>query len=196
MDKNPFGGKKGSLYTPMSEDEQEVLERLIQARDLDVIIKGWGFIRGVQGAVAGDLRLSLPLTLNFDRPDIPVPVYFFDLELRTGSGMLLFAQRQSTVYDKKPVMVGAGTTLHMVWDIAIHSMDPKVVKALKPGAVGLTSRWIDRDTGFMSLTGNVKMNDKEKRLLIQARTGEAAARADNDQLVAKALKMKAQKPKG
>lgn len=188
MEKNPFGGRKGSLYTPMSEDEQEVLDRLIAARDLDVFVLGWGHIKGVAAAKAGDLRLSIPLTLDFDRPEVPVPVYYFDLELRTGSGILLFSERQSTMYDNQPIMVGAGTHLQMVWDIAIRAMDPKLVKTLKPGATGLTSRWIDKDSHDFTLYGNTKMTDEEKELLRKTRKGEQAARQDNARMATKATK--------
>lgn len=185
MEKNPFGGRKGSLYTPMSEDEQEVLERLVQARDLDVVIKGWGYIQGIQATV-GDLRVSLPLMLSFGGPEIPVPVHYFDLELRTGSGVLLFAERQSAHHFGAPIMVGAGTTLQMVWDIAIKRMDPKLVKALKPGARGLTSRWTDKDTGDLTLFGNTRLSSQERSLLKHVRKGEQAAREDNERLRKKA----------
>jgi hypothetical protein len=187
QERNPFGGVKGSLYTPISDDEREVLDRLISARDLDVFVKGWGYIRGVQAGRAGDLRIALPLTLEFDRPDTPVPVHYFDLELRTGSGILLFAERQKTVYDGKPLMIGAGSRLQMIWDIAIHHMDPKLVKALKPGALGLTSRWIDKDTGDITLLGNTKMSSSDKALLRKLRKSEAASRADTAQQTAKAV---------
>jgi hypothetical protein len=178
MDKNPFGGIAGSMYTPMSEDEQEVLDRLVASRDLDVLIKGWGHIRGVQAGKTGDLRIAIPLTLDFDRPEVPVPVHFFDLELRTGSGILLFKERQSTLYNHSPLMIGAGTSLQMVWDIAIKHMDPKLVKALKPGALGLTSRWIDRDTGDITMLGNTRMGAKDRATLRKLRQGEAKARQD------------------
>ena len=186
MEKNPFGGIARSMYTPMSEDEQEVLDRLVASRDLDVFVKGWGHIRGVQAGKTGDLRIAIPLTLDFDRPEVPVPVHYFDLELRTGSGILLFAERQSTIYNHAPIMVGAGTSLQMVWDIAIKHMDPKLVKALKPGALGLTSRWIDRDTGDITMLGNTRMSAKDKALLRKLRQGEAESRADTAQQAAKA----------
>jgi len=188
MEKNPFGGIAGSMYTPMSEDEQEVLDRLVASRDLDVIIKGWGFIRGVQAGKTGDLRIAIPLALDFDRPEVPVPVHYFDLELRTGSGILLFAERQSTIYNNAPIMIGAGTSLQMVWDIAIKHMDPKLVKALKPGALGLTSRWIDKDTGDITMYGNTRMSAKDKALLRNLRRGEAASRQDTAQKAVRASK--------
>jgi hypothetical protein len=177
-DKNMFGGgNKRSLYTPMSEDEQEVLARLVDARNLDVHILNWGVIRGAKASF-GDLRLDIPIQITFNRPEIPQLVSFFDLELRTGSGLLLFKERQSAVYGGNPVAVGAGTCLSMVWHIAIQAMDPKVVKAFKPGARGLTSRWIDRDTGSVTLLGNTKMNSKQKAALIRLRKGEHSVRQD------------------
>ena len=177
-DKNRFGGIAGSNYTPMSETEQEVLERLIATRDLDVFIKGWGHIKGVEGTVAGDLRLAIPLIMDFDRPAVPMPVYHFDLELRTGSGILLFKERQSTMYNGQPLLISAGTHLSMIWDIAIRHMDPKLVKAYKPGAIGLTSRWADRDTGDMTLLGNTRMNSADKRALRALRTSEHKSKID------------------
>ena len=175
-ERNMFGGgNPNSLYTPMSEDEQEVVSRLVAARDLDVIIVGWGVIRNVQASF-GDLRLDIPIQITFNRPEVPMMVSHFDLELRTGSGLLLFRERQSSEYDGKPIAVGTGTSLSMVWHIAIQAMDPKIVKELKPGARGLTSRWIDRDTGQLSLFGNTKMSSKEKQELARLRSLEAFAR--------------------
>jgi hypothetical protein len=169
------GGNKNSLYTPMSEDEQEVLARLVQERDLDVFLVGWGVIRGVQ-ATFGDLRLDIPIQITFNRPETPVLVPYFDLELRTGSGILLFRERQSTEYGGKPIAVGTGTALSMVWHIAIQAMDPKLVKTLKPGTLGLTSRWVDRDTGEVTRLGNTKLSAKEREVLTHLRRMEASIR--------------------
>lgn len=179
MSENMFGAKgRYGGYTPMSEDEQEVLERLCATRDMVVTIKDWGFIQG-PAAKFGDLRLQIPLSITFDRPlppNPPIPVYHFDLELHTGSGIFLFAKRMSTVYAGHPIYVGAGTHIDMIWDIGIKHMDPKLVRALKPGAVGLTSRWQDRDTGDMTLLGNTRLRENEKKALRTIRTGEALVR--------------------
>jgi hypothetical protein len=177
MSKNRFGGIAGSNYTPMSEDEQEVLNRLIATRDMDVFIKGWGFIKGVEGAIAGDLRLAIPIIMDFDRPEIPMKVFHFDLELRTSSGILLFKERQSTMYNGQPLLVSAGTHLSMIWDIGIRHMDPKIVKAYKPGASGLTSRWQDRDTGDMTLCGNTRMGADDRKALTSLRKAEIRSKA-------------------
>jgi hypothetical protein len=185
MEKNPFGGRKGSLYTPLSEDEQEVLSRLVNSQDLRVIVKDWATIDQPR-VVYGDLRLSLAFRIHFTRPEVPLPVHFFDLELRTGAGMLLFKERQSTMYGGKPIEVADGVFMDMVWDIAIMAMDPKVVKALKPGARGLTSRWQDRDTGELTLMGNARLSRENQKLLRKARQGEARNRTDTLQQVQKA----------
>jgi hypothetical protein len=185
--RNVFGGNPKSLYTPMSEDEQEVLSRLVEAQDLRVIVKDWGYVSQPR-VVFGDLRLGIAFRLSFDRPEVPMPVHFFDLELRTGAGLLLFAERQSCMYAGKPLQVAAGVYMDMVWDIAIMAMDPKVVKAIKPGAVGLTSRWIDRDTKELTLRGNTKMDTNKQRLLRTIRHGEATARADTKAIAGKATK--------
>ena len=101
---------------------------------------------------------------------------------------MLFRERQSTIYNHSPLMISTGTSLQMVWDIAIKHMDPKLVKALKPGALGLTSRWIDKDTGDITMLGNTRMDAREKALLRKLRRGEAANRLDTAQQVAKAVK--------
>ena len=67
-------------------------------------------------------------------------------------------------------------------------MDPKLVKALKPGALGLTSRWIDKDTGDITMYGNTRMSAKDKALLRNLRRGEAASRQDTAQKAVRASK--------
>lgn len=189
MEKNEFGGRKGSAYTPMSEDEQEVISRLVAAGDFKVVVKGWAEISNPRIRF-GDLRIALAFRVNFTYPELPRPVHFFDLELRTNSGMLIFKERQPTLYDGKPVQVADGVYLDMVWDIAVMSMDPNLVKAIKPGAIGLTSRWRDRDTGDLTLTGNNKMSPDLKQKLIGIRRGEARSRANTQERLLEAQNKK------
>lgn len=175
---NMFGGKNAnSLYTPMSDVEQETVARLVESGDLRVIIVGWGYIDRPR-ITFGDMRVSIPFRLTFDRPEAPVPLHYLDLELRTGSGVLLFRDRQPTVYGGNPIMVAQGVFLDLVWDIAVRSIDPALVKAVVPGAVGLTSRFQDRDTGEMTMTGNMDLTATERAVLRTLRKGEAAARAN------------------
>lgn len=170
--KNPFGGgNPNSAYTPMSETEQEFISRLVERGDLQVRIHGWGIVPNPSITV-GDLRVVIPMTLRFDRPKIPMAVHYFDLELLTGSGVSLFREKQPTVYDGHPLMVGEGTEVQMVWDIAVKVMDPKLVKMYLPGTVGLTSRLIDKDTKDVTLTGNMTLDSSKKHLLGIVREGE------------------------
>lgn len=173
---NAFGGgNNNSLYTPMSEVEQEVIARLIESGSLRVNIVGWGHVNRPR-VTFGDLRVSVAFRLEFDRPEVPMPVTHFDLELRTEDGRLLYKERQSAEYNGQPLQIAAGVYLDMIWDIAIRHMDPKLVKSVMPKAIGLTSRLIDKDTGAATLTGNMALNDETKALLIKLRKGEATVR--------------------
>jgi len=171
----------------MSETEQEVLDRLVSAGELYIEIDGWGVVNSLPGATFGDLRLSMPFSMVFDRPEVPMPVYYFDMHLKTRSGFRLHSERMKTLYGGKPVMIAAGVHLEIIWDIAIREMDPKVVKALKPGARGLTSANIDRDTGEASLFGNRSLSTKDKELLAFMRKMEHFNRLDTAAQVAKAV---------
>jgi len=171
-DQNRFGGKNPlSEYVPMSDDEQEVLDRLVSTKELEVHVVGWGFIASPT-VKFGDKRISIPIRLDFNAPDIPVDVHYFDLELRTHSGLVLYAERQPTLYGGKPLSIGSGTTLDMVWDIALSHMSPHIVKMFKPGAKGLTSRLQDRDSGEMTLTGNMELKSEDVKALRKIRKGE------------------------
>lgn len=173
---NAFGGGNSkSLYTPMSETEQEVVARLIESGDIQVRILEWGVVKSPR-VTFGDLRVSVAFRLTFDRPEVPIPVDHFDLELRLADGRLLYAERQSAEYGGKPLQIAAGVYLDMVWDIAVRHMNPDFVRSIKPGAVGTTSRLLDRDTGVATLTGNMRLSDENKALLIKLRKGEAKVR--------------------
>lgn len=184
--KNRFGGIAKSNYTPMSEIEQEALSRLVEAKDMVVHILGWGRVDNPR-VIYGDLRLGLQWRMDFMKPAAPTPVHWFDLELRTRSGVLLFKERQSTMYAGRPMQVAAGLYMDMVWDIAIVAMDPKIVKMIMPGAVGLTSRFQDRDTHEITLFGNSRMNSEDRAELIKLRQAEARNRADTAKTVQKAV---------
>ena len=175
--KNIFGGIAGSNYTPMTEIEQEAISRLVEAKDMVVHIKGWGRVDNPR-IIYGDLRLGIQWRMDFTAPAAPTPVHWFELELRTRSGVLLFSERQSTMYAGKPLQVAAGLYMDMVWDIAVMAMDPKIVKMIMPGAIGFTSRFQDKDTGDITLFGNTKMTAEQRNALVDLRQREAANRAD------------------
>lgn len=183
QDQNPFGGKNPhGLYVPMSEDEQEVLQRLIETKDLILVIHGWAILEN-PNILAGDLRIGIKFRLDFNRPTFPVPLHFLDLELKRANGQSIFRQKLPI---NPPVEIMAGVFLDFQWDIAIDHMDPAFVKSIKPGAHGLTSRRIDKDTGERSETGTMHL-DTEKKRLLRIVDGEAEkAREDEAEKLAKA----------
>jgi hypothetical protein len=188
QDTNAFGGgNRHFLYVPMSEHEQEALARMVETGALCVHVVDWGVVHKPR-VQFGDARLTLTFRLDFDRPEVPMDVYYFDLELRTESGLLLFADRKSTEYGGKPLAVASGLFLEMEWAIQIRAMDPKVVKAFLPGATGLTSRLQDRDTKDMTLDGNMALTGDQRKKIIMVREGEEAVKQDDRQQADKATK--------
>ena len=108
---NIFGGKNArSLYVPMSELEQEAVLRLVESKDLRVNLVGWGHVDNPR-VTFGDARVQVKFQVHFDRPETPVPVHFFDLELVTKTGRLIFRARQSTEYAGNPIQVASGVFL-------------------------------------------------------------------------------------
>ena len=191
-EKGRFGNVAGGLYTPMSETEQEVLHRLVENQNLVVHVLGHGSVAAPK-VIVGDLRLGISFRFTFEAPEVPTPYHFLDLELRTLSGLLLFKERQSAIYNGQPLSIAEGVYLDMVWDIAITAIDPKVVKHILPSAIGLTSRFQDKDTGDLTLFGNQKMNSADRNALIGLRKNEAQGRADTAAQTKKAEKL-AKKP--
>ncbi len=176
---NLFGGKNpNGLYTPLSEDEQEVLARLAEAGQFKVVIKEWGHVEQPRVRF-GDARLQIAIPMAFSKPDIPMAVPYFDLELWTHSGILLVRERLATADPGtgQPLQIVTGMHFDMVWDIQIRQMDPEVVKALKPGAKGLTSRM-----------GNWKMTSEQRSALHNLREQEQRMREREVAVIAKAIK--------
>lgn len=175
-DKNIFGGgNPNSLYTPMSEDEQEALQRLIDNDDLVIEILEWGTIEKIGKITLGDLKLQMESFVQFSAPSVHIPVSYFDLVLRTRSGILLHKERQPIIGG--PVMIGAGVGFVMVWDIAIQKIDPALVKMIKPGARGLTSR-----------EGNRHLSEEHRKILYSLREGEKRVREETQKVVEKLAK--------
>jgi hypothetical protein len=165
-DTNPFGGKNPiGLYVPMSDDEQEVLFRLVSEENIVLIIHGWGRLDRPR-VQFGDHRVRIDFRLDFKAPEKPMEVRFFDLELKTRiEDFSLFKKRMAVSANGNPIIVQAGMFLEMSWDIAIDHMEPALVKALKPGAFGFTSRRLDKDTGARTLRGNMKVSPQQDWML-------------------------------
>jgi hypothetical protein len=160
MSKNTFGGGNAhSLYVPMSDIEQEALDRLVDKKELVVYILNWGYVDNPK-IEFGDKRVKIQFKLNFAAPEVPIKNYFFDLELRTRSGIVLFKERQATMYGGQPISIVAGLELGMVWDISIEMMNPAFIKTVLPQAVGLTSR-----------VGNMQLDPDQQKLFEEIQEG-------------------------
>lgn len=160
MESNIFGGgNKNFLYTPMSEDEREVLQRLIESDDLEIVVKDWGIVTKFESIKFGDLRLQIIFKVFFSSPDIHIPINLFHLCLRTRSGVVLYEETQP--FDQT-IMVGSGVQIDLCWDIAIRMMDPMLVKAIKPGSIGLTTREGNRrlDHGTGKALSSLRENEE------------------------------------
>ena len=92
MTKNLFGGKNAqSLYTPMSESEQEALSRIAEKGEFVVEVKGIGKAK-IGKVIIGDHNLRLPLTITFIVAGGKVKaVPFLDLRLTTTTGIYTLA---------------------------------------------------------------------------------------------------------
>jgi len=185
---NILGGKNPQgLYVPMSDDEQEVIARLVEADDLILVIHNWAVLRKPH-LIVGDLRVGIQFRLAFADGLLPTPLHFLDLELQRESGQTIFRQKKAITVGGKPLMAQGGAFFDFQWDIAIDHMDPQFVKSVKPGAFGLTSRRIDKDTGHRSERGNMQLDSTQQGALAAVDKGAAEVRAGDDAAVKKAEK--------
>ena len=179
-DKNIFGGgNRNGLYVPMSETEMEVVDRLARSAEFSIHCHGWGLSDENPKIIWGDLRVSFRFWLRFVAPEHPVPVDALDLELRTKGGHSLFREKLSVVTQGQSIMVGDGVSLELAWDIAVRHMDPAFVKQVKPGALGMTTRRLDRDTQTPTFSGNMQLSPAQKRSLRFVELGESRAKKEN-----------------
>jgi hypothetical protein len=77
----------------------------------------------------------------------------------------MFAQRLPTEQGGRPIQIAAGMFIDLALDVAIDMIDPVIVKAVKPGAMGLTTRH-----------GNMHLDVERQRLLDHLRGGEKQVR--------------------
>lgn len=174
QEKNKFGGIATSLYTPMSEDEQEAVNRIIESGEVVLRIKAMGKDQIIQlddivnpPMRHGDARVQVDIDLLLNYPVIHVPVYSMELSL-LYKDRTLFKESQSVVYDGQPIMFGRGGQIVMKWDIQVQKISPELVKLVKKGAFGLTTR-----------DGNTYYDEETNRELREIRAREEMMRLDN-----------------
>jgi len=186
-DKNPFGGgNPRGLYVPISEDEQESIQRLVESQTLEVLVHPWGIVSRPSKVVVGDKRVAVNFGLLFTAPEEPLAVRVLDLELRAMGGTTLIRKPYPTLMpDGTPLWIQRGFSIELQWDIAIDHINPNLVKALKPGAFGMTSRRLDKDTGARTFEGNMKLKEDRRRLLRFVDSGEEKVRAEDSETLQK-----------
>lgn len=158
---NTFGGKNQTLYIPLTDIEQEFISRLVEMGEIIVVLHGFGVTQ--PRVTFGDKNLHAHIKFLFDKAPPPpgMSVPFFDMELKTQSGLSLYRQKMPTSYDNTPIRVSNEIELEMVWDIALKFIDPKLIKMLMPQVTGFTTRLEDRDTHEITMTGNMNLNREQ-----------------------------------
>ena len=155
---NAFGGKNPlGQYVPMSEDEQEVLTRISESDDIELVVHEWGVIPNPK-LIVGDHRIRIDFRITFKGLHIARPLHYLDLELRLGNGMSVYRDRKPTYYNHAPIDIYEG----------------------------LTSRRQDKDTREMTSKGNMKLDVGQQRLLHNLEQSQALVRKINEQEAIKA----------
>jgi len=183
QDENRFGGKNPfGLYVPMTDTEQEILLRLVESQSLRVVIPMLKETVVPTKVGYGDKRVAITFPVAFK--GVAQSIKTLEVEL-WAQGVLLL-KKSYLVADEvgNARMVGEGVAWELQWDIAIDHMDPKLVKALKPGAFGLTSKRLDKDTGDRTFLGNMTLDNSDQKALRFLEKGEEKVRVDSDVEVA------------
>ena len=187
--KNDFGGGNSiSSYIPITEIEQEFISRLVESGEIIVVLHGWGV---TQPRVSfGDKNLHAHIKFMFDKapppPGIQVP--FFDMELKTQSGISLYRQKMPTSYDNNPILISNEVDLEMVWDISLRFIDPKLIKLLMPSVTGFTTRLEDKDNHDITVVGNMNLNKELTKKAHELRDYETRLKKMDEKKLRKSLK--------
>lgn len=187
--KNEFGGGNSiSSYIPITEIEQEFISRLVESGEIIVVLHGWGV---TQPRISfGDKNLHAHIKFIFDKapppPGIQVP--FFDMELKTQSGISLYRQKMPTSYDNNPILISNEVDLEMVWDISLRFIDPKLIKLLMPSVTGFTTRLEDKDNHDITVVGNMDLNKELTKKAHELRNHENRLKKMDENKLQKVLK--------
>jgi hypothetical protein len=187
--KNEFGGGNSiSSYIPITEIEQEFISRLVESGEIMVVLHGWGVTQ--PRVTFGDKNLHAHIKFMFDKAPPPpgVQVPFFDMELKTQSGISLYRQKMPTSYDNNPILISNEVDLEMVWDISLRFIDPKLIKLLMPSVTGFTTRLEDKDSHDITVTGNMRLNRELTKKAHELITHESRLKKMDEEKLKKGLK--------
>lgn len=132
-------------YTPLEVKEQDVLQRMIEGQMMYVEVVGWGYHPNPI-ITAGDKRIQIRFPMVFTKPEgVMVPVSAFILRLKMRDGRTLVQTIESTIYNYQPLMITAGMSVDLVWDIALHMLSEDIQKQILPGIQGKKVMTIQND---------------------------------------------------
>lgn len=132
-------------YKPLSEREEDAINRMTEREDLMVEIEGWGYHVNPDISV-GDKRIQIKLNMEFTRPKgIEANVKQFHLKLKMRDGRVLAESIESTIQNYQPLKVTAGRQVGMVWDLAIDEVPDDVIGTVIPETRGEKQASIDGD---------------------------------------------------
>lgn len=125
-----------SQYVPLTETEQDVIQRMIEGQDIYVEVVDWGYHESPK-IIAGDKRIQVAFPMEFVKPvGVTIPVYYFKLRLKDRSGRILAETVESTVFNNQPLPITAGTVISLIWDLALDKVSPELQKMVLPGIRG------------------------------------------------------------
>lgn len=123
-------------YTPLAPNEIDAIHRMVDGQELYVEVVGWGYHPNPQ-VIAGDKRIQIRFPLEFSKPDIAQPVYYFDLALKLRNGTTLIQDRMAVAGPDGGILyVQSGLLLDLIWDVSIDRIDPNFVRYVRPGVRG------------------------------------------------------------
>ena len=158
-----FGeGSEHGGYVPTSETEQELLQRMVDAKDF-VVETPFGLDREPQ-VTFGDKRVRVTFTVPLAR-GIFIPITVLHVRLTTQAGELLFESDMPAMYGNEPMVLSEGMEFDL--HISLESIDPKFVKS-KMGTLGLTSR-----------VGNMDLDDQKRKALHELELGRQKIEAND-----------------
>lgn len=126
----------GKGYTPLRDDEQDVLHRVLKERgQVRVEVQGWGYAP-YPTITIGDKRIQVCFPWTFTAPAHPVQVPAFHMRLCTSDGRVLYEETQSTLGNGRYLVVQEGLTVQFQWDISIGALNGDLMRSIKPGVKG------------------------------------------------------------
>lgn len=116
-------------YTPLTEREQDVVDRMIDDQQMYVEVE-WLQFTGYHPNPefqAGDKRLKIEFPLEFQRPEnFELPVRNVTLRLKRRDGTALVETVEPTIHNGQPLMVSEGKVAHLVWDLMLDEIDGEI----------------------------------------------------------------------